>query len=299
MYQKLETVIEKIDFLNGSDVKCEVLSGGLTNENYVIFAGDSKYVLRIPGHGSEVMINREYELANSINAAKVNVSPKVLQSVKPDYSMVIEYLEGEVMHPETVAADNKKIRKIGNALKTLKNNTEFVNETYVFDMMRQYYKMCQEVRAILPHDFDWIRLLMDDIENAMETNKPELAPSHNDLLSENFIIDPDDKIWIIDWEYGGMNDPYFDLGDICVEHPLSEEQERLLLQSYSGAEEYQEYCRMKLHKLTADVWWGMWGMIQHKISKLDFDFYTYGIRRFERFRKNYYEGEYKNWIDGV
>jgi aminoglycoside phosphotransferase (APT) family kinase protein len=90
MHQKLKTVIEKIEFLKGSDVKHEVLSGGLTNENYVLFSGDSKYVLRIPGHGSEVMINREYELANSINAAKANVSPKILQSIKPDYYMVIE-----------------------------------------------------------------------------------------------------------------------------------------------------------------------------------------------------------------
>jgi len=299
MDKRLKTVVEKINFLNGSNLNYEVLSGGLTNENYLLFANGNKYVLRVPGQGSEVMINREDELANSIQTSKAGVSPKVLKSVQPDYAMVLEYIEGEVMHPETVADDDNKIKKIGKALKKLQTSATFKNKTYVFDLMRKYYQMCREVQAFLPHDFDWIRQLMDEIENAMETNKPELVPCHNDLLSENFIIDPDDKLWIIDWEYAGLNDPYFDLGDVCVEHPLTDEQEKLLLKSYSGKDNHSEYCRMKLHKLTADIWWGMWGMIQDKISSLDFDFYTYGIRRFERFRKNYYEGEYQNWINGV
>lgn len=157
-------------------------------------------------------------------------------------------------------------------------------------MIRRYVSMCREVESLLPQDFDWMLQVMDAVEKAMERNKPRLAASHNDLLSENFIIDPGGRLWIIDWEYGGMNDPFFDLGDVAVEHPLSPKQEELLLTAYAGRIEPEELARMRLHKLTADVWWGMWGMIQDKISALDFDFKAYGLHRFQRFRDNHAKG---------
>lgn len=295
----VESILPRIDLWKGQIPSHETLSGGLTNENYTIQVNGRKYVLRIPGQGSEVMIDRDYELLNSKAAAGAGISPNVLTHLKPENVLVIDYLEGEVMHPETIAGDDSKIEKIGKTLKRLQENARFVNMTYVFDMIRQYIEKCKEAEAILPHDFDWMIGVMGEIEAKMERNRPPLAASHNDLLSENFILDPKGKMWIIDWEYGGMNDPYFDLGDICVEHPFTPEQEERLLEAYAGHIEPQELARMRLHKLTADVWWGMWGMIQDRISVLDFDFYTYGIRRFERFRRNYYEGDYQRLIGTV
>lgn len=295
----VESILPRIDLWKGQSPSHETLSGGLTNENYTVRVNGEKYVLRIPGQGSEVMIDRECELLNSKAAEKAGISPNILANLKPENVLVIEYLEGEVQHPETIAEDDMKIEKIGKALKRLKENASFVNTTYVFEMIRQYFQKCKEVAAILPHDFDWILGVMDEIEAKMERNRPPLAASHNDLLSENFILDPNGKMWVIDWEYGGMNDPYFDLGDVSVEHPFTGDQEKLLLNAYAGRVEPEELARMRLHKLTADVWWGMWGMIQDRISVLDFDFYTYGIRRFERFRRNYYEGDYRRLIETV
>ena len=286
----LDSLLNRIELFKDDVPSYETLSGGLTNENYTVRSNGNTYVLRIPGQGSEVMINREFELFNSKAAAKAEVSPRVLESLQPENILVIEFLEGEVMHPETVAADDQKIENIGNTLKRLQENAEFGNTTYVFDMIRHYVTMCREVGATLPRDFDGMLRVMDEIEKAMERNKPPLAASHNDLLSENFIVDPGGRLWIIDWEYGGMNDPFFDLGDVAVEHPLSQKQEELLLAAYAGRLESEELARMRLHKLTADVWWGMWGMIQDKISALDFDFKSYGFDRFERFRKNHAHG---------
>ena len=295
----VESLLYRIKLWKDQGPSYETLSGGLTNENYTVSANGSRYVLRIPGQGSEVMINRDFELFNSKAAARAGVSPQVLESLKPEDVLVIEYLDGEVMHPETVAADDRTIEKIGEALKRLQDNAEFGNTTYVFDMIRRYVAMCREVEAILPRDFDWMLQVMDEVEKAMERNKPPLAASHNDLLSENFILDPRGRLWIIDWEYGGMNDPFFDLGDVAVEHPLSPEQEELLLTAYGGRIEAEELARMRLHKLTADVWWGMWGMIQDRISALDFDFKAYGLHRFERFRHNHAEGGTTTLLDMV
>ncbi len=295
----VESLLDRIELWKGYVPTYETLSGGLTNENYTVQVNGTRYVLRIPGQGSEVMINRDFELFNSKAAAQAGVSPRVLESLKPENVLVIEYLEGEVMHPETVAADDQKIGKIGNALRRLQANAEFGNTTYVFDMIRRYADMCREVEAALPRDFDWMLQVMDGVEKAMERNKPPLTASHNDLLSENFIIDPEDRLWIIDWEYAGMNDPFFDLGDVAVEHPLSPKQEELLLTAYAGQIEPEALARMRLHKLTADIWWGMWGMIQDRISALDFDFKGYGLHRFERFRQNHAQGGTPQLLDTV
>ena len=84
-------------------------------------------------------------------------------------------------------------------------------------------------------------------------------------------------MWVIDWEYGGMTDPYFDLGDFCVEHPLSDEEERFVISRYCGGMEEHRYARMFLYKLVADLWWSIWAMIQVRLSKIDFDFFEYGM----------------------
>jgi thiamine kinase-like enzyme len=295
----VKSIVCRVEDWDHENVEYEVLSGGLTNLNYTVHANGSKYVLRIPGEGSEVMIDRDCELYNSKAAAQSGVSPQVICSIKPEDALVIEFIEGEVMHPETVAESSSRLEAIGRSLNQLHSGAEFKPETYVFDMIPKYRGMCGDVGAFLPYDFDWILSVVDEIAEAMERDKPRLTACHNDLLSENFIYDPEGKMWIIDWEYGGMNDPFFDLGDVCVEHPLTPEQEELLLRAYAGVVDKSRLSRMRLHKLTADVWWGMWGMIQDRISSLDFDFYTYGIRRFERFRRNYYEGQYSMWINTI
>ena len=83
-----------------------------------------------------------------------------------------------------------------------------------------------------------------------------------------------------------QTDPYFDLGDFCVEHPLSEDEERFIITRYCGAFDETAYARMMLHKIVADLWWSIWAMIQVRLSKLDFDFYEYGMNRVRRLHEN-------------
>jgi thiamine kinase-like enzyme len=96
-----------------------------------------------------------------------------------------------------------------------------------------------------------------------------------------------------------MGDPYFDLGDFAVEHPLSRDQEKLIIETYCGKPDQRRFSRMMLHKLTADLWWSVWAMIQNEVSKIDFDFYIYGIRRQERFRRNFYEDDFEKRLGDV
>ncbi len=101
-------------------------------------------------------------------------------------------------------------------------------------MLRRYTKIAREIDAPMPDDLAAMLKVMDEIEAATARDPVPYVACHNDLLSENFIIDADGKMWIIDWEYGGMTDPYFDLGDHVMEHPYSREEERLIIETYCG-----------------------------------------------------------------
>ena len=120
---------------------------------------------------------------------------------------------------------------------------------------------------------------MDNIEKATALRPPADVACHNDLLSENFIIDATGKMWIIDWEYGGMTDPYFDLGDYVMEHPFSREEERLIVATYCGQMDEGRFGRMMLYKSVSGVWWGVWAMIQNTVSQIDFDYMEWGKER--------------------
>jgi thiamine kinase-like enzyme len=147
----------------------------------------------------------------------------------------------------------------------------------------------------LPSDIDWMLSKSKDIEKAMLRDAPMDVACHNDYLSENF-MDDGEKIWIIDWEYGGRGDPYFDLGDFAVEHPFHREQEELIIREYCGTMKQNRLSRMLLHKIVSDLWWGLWAMIQYKVSKIPFDFYTYAQNRFERLRRNVRDRDFHTWL---
>ena len=106
-------------------------------------------------------------------------------------------------------------------------------------------------------------------------------------------------MWLIDWEYGGTNDPYFDLGDFCVEHPLTRDEERLIITRYCGEMQEHRFHRMLLHKIVADLWWSIWAFIQERVSQLDFDYRAYGNDRLDRLRANAADPDYPTWITTV
>ena len=301
-----EQVIAQIDEWHGKVAHCEVLGGGITNRNYMITvdgtpgqAGVGRFVLRIPGDGTDTFIDREREHRNHVAAAAAGVTPPVLHLIQPGYCSIVPFIQGETMHPETIAGHRDRLEKIVAAIRTYHDKAVFDNEIRVFDMIRDYLRMALELDAPRPDQTDWMLSVGDRIEQAMERDKPAPVACHNDLLSENFILTPEGRMWVIDWEYGGMTDPYFDLGDFCVEHPLLADEERFVITAYCGAMDEHRYARMMLHKLVADLWWSIWAMIQCRVSKIDFDFYEYGMGRIRRFCDNAAHADYEEWLARV
>jgi thiamine kinase-like enzyme len=301
-----EAAIARVSDWEGLDVKFETLGGGITNHNYVVTVAGrddlpwgGKYVMRIPGMGTELFVDREVEHKNALSAAEAGVSPPILHSLEPEMVTVVPFITATTMHPEDLAGHRDRLEKVVDAMRQYHDKATFVNEIYVFDMIREYLEKARGVDARFPDDMDWMLALSDDIEQAMKRNAPANVACHCDLLSENFMLDESGKMWVIDWEYGGQTDPYFDLGDFCVEHPLSEEEERFIITRYCGAFDEVAYARMMLHKIVADLWWSIWAMIQVRLSKLDFDFYDYGMNRVRRLHGNAASPAFPSWLETV
>jgi len=286
----IEDVIKRIDDWKDNEVSYKELGGGITNHNYIVTVKnrddeERKYVVRIPGEKTDIFINRENELECSIEAGKTGVAPKVIYNLKPENVTVIQFIEGKTLNINDIINDNQKIKRIVDAIKIIHKKAKFKSKFNPFDTIRKYFKYVEEYKAPLPDDIDWMMRVSEKIENAINKNPLPLVACHNDFLSENF-IDDGNKIWIIDWEYGGMGDPYFDLADFAVEHPFTYEQEKIIINQYYGNDDKSMYSRMYLYKIISDLWWGIWAMIQSKISSIDFDYFKYGNGRFNRLRSN-------------
>jgi thiamine kinase-like enzyme len=223
----------------------------------------------------------------------------VLYSLEPEMCTVVPFIEAVTMHPEDLAGHRDRLEKVVDAVRQYHDRAEFVNQIHVFDMIREYLVMARGVDAPFPEDIDWMLGLCDEIEQAMKRDQPADVACHCDLLSENFMLEESGRLWVIDWEYGGQTDPYFDLGDFCVEHPLSDDEEHFIIQRYCGTFDEARYARMMLHKLVADLWWSIWAMIQVRQSKLDFDFFEYGMNRVARFHTNAARPEFPSWLATV
>ena len=298
MDTNVDDVIKRIEDWKDKDIKYEILDGGITNHNYKVFVNDELFVVRIPGAATDLLINRDNELDCSSKAGKVGVAPELVYHLKPENISVSRFIQGKTLHPEEIAGSNELIQHLVKAVKNIHEKAVFKSPFNPFDTIRTYMHYIKEYNAPRPNDIDRMLSVANDIEKAMERSKTKCVACHNDLLSENF-LDDGTKIWIVDWEYGGQGDPYFDLSDFAMEHPFTREQEELIIKEYCGEMKYERLYRMLLHKTIAALWWGIWAMIQSKISRIDFDFYAWGNERFERSRRSARDKDFKKWLDGV
>jgi thiamine kinase-like enzyme len=298
-----EDIIARIDDWKGHDVRYEELGGGITNHNYIVWVdggpdkGGKKYVMRVPGIGTDMFIDRDDERDCMIQVAKCGVGPAVAYQIDPEGALVIDFVDGEVMHQNTMVGNPERIKQVVETVKVFHTCATFKNQIHLFDMIRKYTKIAKDLGTPWP---DWVETTlaaMDAVEQATQRSPETPVACHNDLLSENFIIDADGKMWIIDWEYGGMTDPYFDLGDFVMEHEFSPEEERLIIETYCGQMDERAFGRLMLYKALSGVWWGVWAMIQHTVSHIDFDYMEWGRWRVARAEAVIAHPDYQKWLD--
>jgi thiamine kinase-like enzyme len=281
------------------DVNIERL-GGLTNRVFMISGPRGNQVLRIPGKGTEAYINRRVEAVAARAAARAGVSPQVI-AFSDDGLMVTAAIENAItMTPEKLNANPAAVARAGKALRALHQSGEKFDFRFeLFAMIDDYLKLLKTKNASVPDGYPQALASAESVRRALNAHKLPLAPCHCDPLSENF-LDTDERMWIVDWEYSGMNDPIWDAGDFAVEAQLTPENERVLRDAYFGGNPTSaELGRYVIYKAMCDLLWTLWGLIQHADGNSADDFWAYANRRFARCKALMDSAEFSTHVANV
>jgi len=255
----------------GRDARLEPLGGGITNRNFKVEVGGEAFVLRIGGKDTELLgIDRRAEHAASGIAADLGLAPEVVGFVEPEGYLVTRFVEGEVGRVD--------VEQVGRALARLHAGPAFPARFDSFRVVEVYRATALERGVAVPTAYERAKEVADAIERRRAGVAPR--PCHNDLLNANF-IDDGRRSWIVDWEYAGMGDPFFDLGNFAVNHELDEDGERRLLRAYGS----DDAAALTLMRFMSDFREAMWGVVQQALSELDFDFADYAARHFDRLER--------------
>ncbi len=274
--------------------------GGLTNRVYRVRFDDESFCLRIPGKGTEDYIDRRVEATNAKVAAEVGIAPEVL-FFGTDGVMVTRFLDQvTTMTPELFASRDGALERAARSLWRLHHSRKnFAFHFELFSMIDDYLGVIARRKAALPEGYHELVGEAEAVREALSARPAALVPCHCDPLCENF-LDDGERMWIVDWEYSGMNDPMWDLGDLSVEASFTPEQDEALLTAYFGgpADPYDR-GRMVIYKAMCDLLWTLWGLIQHADGNPADDFWAYALGRFERCKKLMASAEFPHHLDAV
>jgi thiamine kinase-like enzyme len=276
-------VLQQVPALAGRIRRVEPLIGGLTNRNYSVATATGRYVARMPcRNGALLWIDRTAELYNSRAAAATGIAPEVVDAIPATDecggAIVIDWINGQTFADVDVRTD-ANLPRIAAACRTLHAGRRFINDFDMFDVQRGYLAIVLEHGFRLPDRYLEFQPLVAEIEAAMRVRSQPTVPCHNDLLAEN-IIDDGERLWLIDYEYAGNNDPYFELGNIAAESRLSVEQLAELVRLYHGGHSESLLARSRLWGLMSHYGWSLWASIQDGVSDLDFDFWSWGFQKY-------------------
>jgi thiamine kinase-like enzyme len=258
--------------------------GGLTNTNWKVDHGGEAFVLRIAGVGTEAYIDRHNEETNARAAAAAGVGAEVLHFDAKTGLMLTRYLAGTITMTNVLFAQRKGApARAALALKQMhRSGQRLANRFELFAMIEDYKAHLAKLGAKLPDGYNDAVKQAGAVKAALEAAPVELAPCHCDPLCENF-LDDGQRMRIVDWEYSGMNDPWWDLGDIAVEAGFNAAQEREMLEAYCGGPAPAwAVGRVVIYKAMCDLLWTLWGLIQHVNKNPVDDFWTYALNRFVR-----------------
>jgi thiamine kinase-like enzyme len=293
--RRVDEAVGRISLWQGKDVKVTALSGGLTNENYLVETGGDRYVMRIPGASTELLsIDRLNEVHNARAAASTGIGPVVLEHVPQLDVMVLEFIAGPTMSAATLQTESM-VRRMAGSFKRLHAAPRFLKDFDMFRLIDDYLRIVDEHKVPIPSDYRRRLPVLAEIERAIRVGALPSVPCHNDLLCENFI---DDGRWlrIVDYELSGNNDPCFDLGNTAQEASLDDDLRAVLCEAYFGRLGPQQLARMNLFALMSDVGWTLWGAIQARISTLDFDFTHYYTMRWNRALRVMESDRFGGWL---
>ena len=268
------------------------LGGGITNHNFKVDVDDGAFVLRMGGAKTDLLgIDRSAEFAAGKRAFEVGVGPEVVAFVPSQGWLVARFIDGRAISPEKM----REPEMLGRAMAALRkfHSAEPIPGRFDSYVVVEDYRAKALAHGVeIPPEYDDAHSLSVRIRAAR--GEQPLVPCHNDLLNANFL--DDGEIRIVDWEYAGMGDRFFDLANFSVNHELSVEEDRRLLEAYFGEARDSDLASLRLMRFMSDFREAMWGVLQSGISELDFAFGAYAAKHFARMEETASESAFDAYL---
>ena len=293
---KINNIKQKLQNILGieeDEIEEIVPAGGMTNKNYTVTISGEKYILRIPGNGTENMINRFNEKHNSMLANELSIDTDILYFDELSGLKISKLIENaETINPQTAKREDIMDKTTSILRKLHNSNIEFKNTFNVFDEIIKYENLLKEINGKKYDDYDTVRDAVMNLKYELNILGEDLKPCHNDTVPDNFIKGKDNTFYLIDWEYSGSNDPMWDLAAHIIECDFNEDEEELFLSKYFETSNIDlvNLKKILIYKICQDFLWSIWTIV--KEAKGD-NFGTYGIDRYNRAIKNI--SKLQNW----
>jgi thiamine kinase-like enzyme len=280
--------LDRLAVLAGRSWSVTELPGGLTNVNLRVRTDDGRepaldVVVRCShGDPSLLGIDREAEHRNTVAAAEAGVGAPVLE-FRPDLRMlVIGYLPGRAL-VDADFTDPDVMTRAAQAVRALHAGPRFTGHFDMFARRAAYLATIRERGFRLPDDYESYADAWEDVRRALAVRATATVPCNNDLLAANF-IDDGTRAWLIDYEYSGNNDACFELGNTAAECGFTPEMTQAWTEAYFETPTRVDHARVRLQALCSSYGWSLWGFIQAAASPLEFDFWSWGLERYEKAR---------------
>jgi thiamine kinase-like enzyme len=294
----IDDILPRVEQLAGADRVVSELPGGLTNTNYKVVVGGRSYVVRVSSKDAGLLaIDRENEYLNSVAAADAGVGAGVVAYLPEMGALVLDFIEGSTMSAEQLRRGDH-LREVAAVIRELHACRRFRDDFNMFRVQERYIGIVHERGLRLPDRYLEFAPQVSAIERAMAVRYEGTVPCNNDLLAENFIW-TGDRFQLIDYEYSGMNDACFELGNIWSESNLSLGQLDELVGLYYGAHRVNKVARARLWGLLSKYGWTLWASIQDGVSDIDFDFWTWGMEKYDRAVAEFDGPDFDRLIDDV
>jgi thiamine kinase-like enzyme len=294
----IEQVIAAIPAWAGRAVDAEPIAAGLTNANWKVTVDGTPHFVRIPGAATDLLaVDRANERHNTRAAATAGVGPPVLHELPEWDVFVLAWVDARTMSIETLGAPGIPAR-VAEALRQLHAGPRFRDDFDMFRTTERYLRVVDERSILIPNGYRDRLDRLPRIEAALGVHPLPTVPCHNDLLAENY-LDDGQRLWLVDYEYSGNNDPTFELGNTCQEQGWDEARIRELCAAYFGEATDAILARMRLQMIMSDVGWTLWAAIQAAISTIEYDFFGWAEERWARAQTALDGPDFEDWLTAI
>ena len=286
------------------DLQPKPLPGGITNRNYRVEVNGEAFVLRMSGKNTELLgIHRPTEREANQAAAALGIAPEVVYFIEPEAYLVTRFIEGDPISVETMGEENW-LAQVAHALHRFHSHGPALDTRFdIFAVISSLTNVAHTHNCQFPENFDWLMEKVRAVERAFDHVVPNAEPytprpCHNDLLNGNF-LNANGQLIILDWEYAGMGDVYFDLANFSHHHSLNDDQIHFFLEQYFGTTTEKHFARLKLMEPLSDMREALWGTVQTGISTLDEDFAGYAHAWYTRAAEAFQDARFPLWLNQI